>query len=185
MIEWNEQHLMIRDMMRRFIDAEIKPHLHAFEHEGKPPYDVLRKLVKTFGMDEMSRQRFAHQIEQEKSGKPAKSDGDRHGGGDAGMTVIPIIELCRWCPGMVTAFGVSIGLTANAIMSKGTTRQKERWALDILTFDKIGAWAITEPNSGSDAFGSMKSTARRDGSVVYGRTRSRTDTRCALTRCSA
>ena len=29
--------------------------------------------------------------------------------------------------------------------------------------DKIGAWAITEPNSGSDAFGSMRSTARRDG----------------------
>ena len=170
MIEWNEQHLMIRDMMRRFIDAEIKPHLHAFEHEGKPPYDVLRKLVKTFGMDEMSRQRFAHQIEQEKSGKPAKSDGDRHGGGDAGMTVIPIIELCRWCPGMVTAFGVSIGLTANAIMSKGTTRQKERWALDILTFDKIGAWAITEPDSGSDAFGGMKATARRhgDGYVLNG-----------------
>ena len=29
--------------------------------------------------------------------------------------------------------------------------------------EKIGAWAITEPNSGSDAFGSMKSTAKRDG----------------------
>ena len=36
-------------------------------------------------------------------------------------------------------------------------------ALDLLTLDKIGAWAITEPGSGSDAFGGMKSTARRDG----------------------
>ena len=34
---------------------------------------------------------------------------------------------------------------------------------ELLTLEKIGAWAITEPNSGSDAFGSMKSTARRDG----------------------
>ena len=34
---------------------------------------------------------------------------------------------------------------------------------DILTMEKIGAWAITEPNSGSDAFGQMASTARRDG----------------------
>ena len=84
-------------------------------------------------------------------------------GGDAGMTLIPIIELCRYCPGMVTAMGVCIGLTAAAIMSKGTTAQKERWGLDLLTMDKIGAWAITEPGSGSDAFGSMKSTARRDG----------------------
>ena len=48
-------------------------------------------------------------------------------------------------------------------MSKGTIEQKERWALDLLTMDKIGAWAITEPNSGSDAFGGMQSTARRDG----------------------
>jgi acyl-CoA dehydrogenase len=79
------------------------------------------------------------------------------------MSLIPIIELCRVCPGMVTAMGVSMGLTSAAIMSKGTVAQKERWALDLLTMDKIGAWAITEPGSGSDAFGSMRSTARRDG----------------------
>ena len=48
-------------------------------------------------------------------------------------------------------------------MSKGTIAQKKRWALRLLTLEKIGAWAITEPGSGSDAFGSMKSTARRDG----------------------
>ncbi len=79
------------------------------------------------------------------------------------MTLIPIIELCRVCPGMVTAMGVSMGLTAASIMSKGTTDQKERWGLDLLTMDKIGSWAITEPDSGSDAFGSMRATARRDG----------------------
>jgi len=63
--------------------------------------------------------------------------------------------------------GVSAGLTANAVMSKGTLRQKERWALDLFTLDKVGAWAITEPGSGSDAFGGMKSTARRDGNGGY------------------
>jgi alkylation response protein AidB-like acyl-CoA dehydrogenase len=59
--------------------------------------------------------------------------------------------------------GVSVGLTPASIMSKGTIEQKERWAPDLLTMEKIGAWAITEPNSGSDAFGGMQSTARRDG----------------------
>jgi alkylation response protein AidB-like acyl-CoA dehydrogenase len=83
------------------------------------------------------------------------------------MVLIPIIELCRYCPGMVTAMGVSVGLTAQAILSKGTTAQKERWALDLMTLDKIGAWAITEPGSGSYAFGGMKSTARRDGNGGY------------------
>src|SRR5207249_1263934 len=52
---------------------------------------------------------------------------------------------------------------ANAIMSRGTARQKERWALPLLTLETVGAWAITEPGSGSDAFGAMKATARRDG----------------------
>jgi alkylation response protein AidB-like acyl-CoA dehydrogenase len=37
----------------------------------------------------------------------------------------------------------------------------------LLTLEKIGAWAITEPGSGSDAFGSMQSTARRDGADGY------------------
>jgi hypothetical protein len=59
--------------------------------------------------------------------------------------------------------GVSVGLTSAAINGKGTVEQRERWALDLLTLDKIGAWAITEPGSGSDAFGGMKATARRDG----------------------
>src|SRR4030095_9604339 len=73
-------------------------------------------------------------------------------------------------PGMVTAMGVSVGLTSAAILSKGTIAQKERWALDLLPLDKIGAGAITEPGSGSDAFGGMKATARRkgDGYVLNG-----------------
>jgi alkylation response protein AidB-like acyl-CoA dehydrogenase len=77
--------------------------------------------------------------------------------------LLPIIELCRCSPGLVTAMGVSVGLAAATIMSRGTIAQKERWALDLLTFEKVGAWAITEPDSGSDAFGRMQATARRDG----------------------
>jgi acyl-CoA dehydrogenase len=171
MIEWSEQHLMIRDMMQRFIDEEIKPKWHDLEHGELPPYDILRKLMRTFGMDEMARQRFSKQIEREKAAAAAKSRGEaakvrRANGGDAdatGLAMIPIIELCRWCPGMVTALGVSMALTPTAIMSKGTVAQKERWALPLLTLETIGSWAITEPGSGSDAFGGMKSTARRDG----------------------
>jgi len=180
MIEWTEQHQMIRDAMRKFIEAEIKPNLEEFEHGDTPPYDVLRKMMRTFGLDEVARMRFTKRMEREKAAEAvrargeAASDGDSiiGGGGDdgAGMQVIPVIEICRYCPGMVTAMGVSVGLTPAAILSKGTIRQKERWALDLLTMDKIGAWAITEPGSGSDAFGGMKATARRrgDGYVLNG-----------------
>jgi alkylation response protein AidB-like acyl-CoA dehydrogenase len=172
-IEWSEQHRMIRDAVRRFVEAEVVPRIEELEHGDLPPYDILRKLISTFGMDEMARARFRKQLEREKSGASAPSaneaeEGAVPGRGDAvALQLIPIIELCRYCPGLVTAMGVSMGLTAAAILAKGTPRQKERWALPLLTFEKIGAWAITEPGSGSDAFGSMKSTARRDGQGGY------------------
>ena len=167
MFEWTDEQRMIRDAVRQFVEKEIKPHHEALEHGDMPPYDILRKLFATFGMDVMARESFKRRIERERAGETrassSSSDDGGGGGGGAGMTMIPIIELCRYCPGMVTAMGVSMGLTAAAIMSRGTIEQKERWALDLLTLDKVGAWAITEPDSGSDAFGSMKSTARRDG----------------------
>jgi alkylation response protein AidB-like acyl-CoA dehydrogenase len=167
MYKWGEEQLMIRDAVRQFVEAEIKPNLWDLEHGDMPPYDILRKMYRTFGMDQMARDSFKKRIEAERvtaeGGGEAPKRAEGGGGSGVGMTLIPIIELCRYCPGMVTAMGVSVGLTAGTIMSRGTVAQKERWALDLLTLDKIGAWAITEPNSGSDAFGSMKATARRDG----------------------
>ena len=171
MYQWTDEQEMVRGAVRQFIDKEIRPRIDEFEHGDTPPYDVLRKLFRDFGMDVAARDRFAKQMEFEKAVAAAvaagetppekpKRDGD---GGASSLTLIPIIELCKVCPGMVTAMGVSMGLTSAAISSKGTIAQKERWVPDLLTMDKVGAWAITEPGSGSDAFGSMKSTARKDG----------------------
>jgi alkylation response protein AidB-like acyl-CoA dehydrogenase len=176
MIEWSETQLLIRDAVRDFCEKEIAPNLDTLEHGDTPPYDVLRKMVTTFGMDEMARDNFNKTIAAEKAGtdtKSAKVDDDSieartRRADKAAMTMLPTIELSRYCPGMVTALGVSQGLAAGTIMSKGTIAQKERWALPLLTFEKIGSWAITEPNSGSDAFGGMKATAKRsdDGGYV-------------------
>src|SRR5438477_6051363 len=175
MFEWSEEQRMIRDAVRQFVEAEIAPRRDEFEFGDTPPYEVLRKLYRTFGLDVMARDQFKRRLERGGGGSLlGNDDGDDDGEGPqpvdpavranaVAMPMIPIIELCRHSPGMVTALGVSVGLTAAAIMSKGTPAQQERWALDLLTLDKIGAWAITEPNSGSDAFGSMTSTARRDG----------------------
>jgi alkylation response protein AidB-like acyl-CoA dehydrogenase len=171
MIEWSEMHLAIREQIRRFVEQEIAPKREELEYGDVPPYDVLRKMVTTFGLKDMARARFEAQIAKEKAraaaGEPPREPRAPKAGpealNEAAMRMIPIIELCRYSPGMVTALGVSMGLTANAIMGRGTIAQKERWGLPLLTLDAIGAWAITEPGSGSDAFGAMKSTARRDG----------------------
>src|SRR5262245_52386832 len=142
MYEWPEELQMIRDAVRQFVDNEIRPHRDELEFGELPPYDLLRKLYSTFGMDAMARDSFKRRIDAEKNGETRERGSGAGGGGGAGMTMLPIIELCKCSPGMVTALGVSVGLTATAIMSKGTTAQKERWALDLLTLDKVGAWAI-------------------------------------------
>jgi len=169
MYAWSPEQLLIRDAVRQFVEAEIAPRRDELEHGDLAPYDILRKLSSTFGLDAMARARFTAQMDAERrgaaGGEAAKPSGPRSGrdANEIAMSMLPIIEICRYSPGMVTAMGVSMGLTASAIMSRGTTAQKERWVLDLLTLAKIGAWAITEPGSGSDAFGSMRSTARRDG----------------------
>jgi alkylation response protein AidB-like acyl-CoA dehydrogenase len=168
---------MIRDVVRRFVDAEVRPKLDDLEHGDLPPYDIIRKLFATFGMDAMARDSFKRQIERARNNKDSKDsinsknsdtneapqERDPADASLGAFALIPIIELCRVCPGIVAAMGVSLGLAAGTIMSRGTIEQKERWGLDLLTLEKIGAWAITEPDSGSDAIGGMKSTARRDG----------------------
>jgi hypothetical protein len=167
MFEWTEEQKMIKDAVRQFVEKEIAPRVEELEHGDTPPYEVLRLMFKTFGMDAMAGDAFDRRIAKEESGEAAKpisqpndEEGSSSGGG---MMMLPIIEICRYCPGMITAMGVSVGLTGAAIMSKGTLVQKKRWGRDLLTLEKIGSWAITEPGSGSDAFGSMLSTARRDG----------------------
>jgi acyl-CoA dehydrogenase len=168
MFEWSEEQLAIRDAVRRFVEEEIKPNVEELEHGDTPPYEVIRKLYKTFGLDAAARDSFKRALERKTSGSGSGRASDAaaargEGGSNAAVTLIPIIELCHYCPGIVTALGVSTGLAGGTIMKSGTPAQMERWGLDLMTLDKIGAWAITEPNSGSDALGGMKSTAVRDG----------------------
>jgi alkylation response protein AidB-like acyl-CoA dehydrogenase len=163
MYEWSDEQLAIRDAVRRFVDEEIKPNVEELEHGETPPYDVIRKLYRTFGLDVMARESAKKAIERKTNGASAPERSEGGGGGGAALALIPIIELCHYCPGIVTALGVSTGLAGGTIMKSGTPAQMERWGLDLMTIDKVGAWAITEPNSGSDAFGGMVSTAARDG----------------------
>lgn len=149
MLRWSEEQVMYRQAVRRFVDSVVAPQREALEFEGLPPYDVLRQFYKEFGVGESALERF----------EASMSDGPRpprH----AAEKLIPLVEFARCCPGLAVALGTSIDLTAGAILRAGSTEQKRRWVLDLLTLSKIGAWAITEPDSGSDAYGAMRSTAR-------------------------
>ncbi len=67
MIAWTEQQQMIRGMVRDFVEKEIVPHIDDLEYNGLPPYDILRKLFKTFGMDELASANFDKQIAREEA----------------------------------------------------------------------------------------------------------------------
>jgi hypothetical protein len=166
MIDFTDEQKLARRMVRAWAEKELAPLVAKMEKGELLPYDTMRKMLKTFGMDELVKSAFAKLRERS---EPAEENGGGGAGGvgamggDPTMSAIVAIELSRVCPGFTLAFGASLGLAGGAILAKGTLAQKERWALPILTGEKIGAWGMTEPGAGSDAFGSMRTVARRDG----------------------
>ncbi|MGV0655720.1 acyl-CoA dehydrogenase family protein [Mycolicibacterium thermoresistibile] len=166
MLDWSDVDLAVRDAVREFIDKEIRPHLDELESGDMEPYPIVRKLFATFGIDKMAKEALDKRLARLREGGEAKTAGSRggmFGGGSPGMGFVLISELCRVSMGLVTGMGVSLGLTVPTIQSRGTLAQQERWLRGLVTYEKIGAWAITEPDSGSDAFGGMKSYVVRDG----------------------
>jgi alkylation response protein AidB-like acyl-CoA dehydrogenase len=167
MLDWSDVDLAVRDAVREFVDKEIRPHVDELESGEMEPYPIIRKLFATFGIAEMARdslnKRLARLREGGESSEKPSSGGGMFGAGTGSMGFVVVSELCRVSMGIVTGMGVSLGLTVPTIMGRGTLAQQERWLPGLVTYDKIGAWAITEPDSGSDAFGGMKSYVVRDG----------------------
>ncbi|MFE0027476.1 acyl-CoA dehydrogenase family protein [Amycolatopsis sp. NPDC059021] len=166
MIEWSETELLIRDAIREFVDKEIRPVSAELESGDLPPYDLIRKFFASFGVGAMAAEALEKQFARARAkaaGETPEKSSDGGLGGQESMALIAASELARASLGLVASMGVSIGLTAQTIQAKGTLAQQERWLPGLVTFEKVGAWAITEPDSGSDAFGGMKTYVRRDG----------------------
>ncbi|MBF6212429.1 acyl-CoA dehydrogenase family protein [Nocardia puris] len=171
MFEWSETDVMIRDAVQAFIDKEVRPHLDALDSGEMLPYPIIRKLFAEFGIDALGAEavekllarKRAKEAGEPRAEKKEKSSGASPFAGQESLMAVLVGELSGVCMGLVTAMGVSIGLGATTILSRGTLAQQERWLADIVTMKKVAAWAITEPDSGSDAFGGMKTYVRRDG----------------------
>ncbi|RMF15261.1 MAG: acyl-CoA dehydrogenase [Candidatus Dadabacteria bacterium] len=168
MFEFSPQAKMAEQVLRQFCEKEIRPVVRDLDEHRMPPYDLIRKLYDALGIRPMIRaqiEKMIERVENEGGGGELLGGGDPASGGgiDPMMAQIVMKELCRYAPGLALSFGASVGLCGGALLRKGTPEQLRRYAIDVMTFDKIGAWALTEPGAGSDAFGSMKTTARRDG----------------------
>ena len=169
MFEWSDTDLIMRDTIRGFIDKEVRPNLDALETGEIPPYPIARKLFSEFGLDVLAAEAVKTMLDNERAKQEKQETEERSSGGfgglgaQASMAAVLVSELAGVSLGLLSTVGVSLGLGAATIMSRGTLAQKERWLPELMTLEKIAAWAITEPDAGSDAFGGMKTYVKRDG----------------------
>jgi glutaryl-CoA dehydrogenase len=86
-------------------------------------------------------------------------------GGSALLDGMVAMELARVDCSMATFMGVHGGLAMGSIYLCGSDEQKRRWLPAMARMEKIGAFALTEPDVGSGVAGGLTTTAQRDGDV--------------------
>ncbi|MGE0548406.1 MAG: acyl-CoA dehydrogenase family protein [Kofleriaceae bacterium] len=165
MFQLDEQTQMIGGAIRQWCQSVLVPKIPAFEAGTEMPFAVMKQMAKTFGLDAMIGGAVKKRIAKMREGG-GSDDPDKlltAASGNPMMMHVLIKELSRVSPGFAMGFGVSVGLVGGAIATKGTADQIERWGLPISTLQQIGSWCLTEPGAGSDAFGSMRTTATPSG----------------------
>jgi alkylation response protein AidB-like acyl-CoA dehydrogenase len=171
MFRLDEQTQMVATMVRQWCQSQLAPKIPALESGAEMPFELMKKMAKTFGFDSMLGGSIKKRIAKLRAGEEGESDKNLGASvGNPMMMHVVVKEVSRVSPGFAMGFGVSLGLVGGAIVAKGTADQIERWGLPLATLGQIGSWCLTEPGAGSDAFGSMRTIARRDagGYVLEG-----------------
>ncbi|AUX08134.1 acyl-CoA dehydrogenase [Halalkaliarchaeum desulfuricum] len=138
------EHRMIRDTVREFCEAEIEPIAGEIEDEHRFPAEIFEQLGE---LDVMG-----VPIDEEYGGL----------GGDQLMYALVTEELGRVSGGIGLSYAAHVSLGSKPIELFGTDAQKREWLEPLASGEKLGAWALTEPGSGSDA-SDMDTTARKEG----------------------
>jgi alkylation response protein AidB-like acyl-CoA dehydrogenase len=142
--ELTEEHKMFQKFIRDFAKKEISPLVEEAEEKNIFP----KQLFKMMGEMAFLCPRYPEEI--------------GGGGGDKITEIIMAEELNRINAGIAASLMVQGGLSTQPIYRYGSQEQKEKILIPAVKGEKIGAFALTEPNSGSDA-ASIKTRAVRDG----------------------
>ena len=139
-LELNEQQKMIRNMVREFAEKEVAPIAAELDKKGEYPTKTLEKMAKLGLLGTVIPTEY----------------------GGAGLDTISyatvIEEISRKCASTGVITSVHNSLVAYPIMKYGTEEQKKKYLPILAKGEKIGAFAGTEPNAGSD-LGAMQTTA--------------------------
>jgi alkylation response protein AidB-like acyl-CoA dehydrogenase len=149
--EFGDEEESLRETVRKWAQEKLRPRVEQMDRDARMPCDLIDEL---FALGLMGIQ------------IPERYDG---GGGSIFMSALAIAELARVDPSVAVCVDVQNVLVNTAVIRWGSAAQQERY-LPRLARDLVGAYALTEPESGSDAF-ALRSRARRDGSdyVLEGR----------------
>lgn len=124
---------MIREMVREFVDKDIKPIAGKIDKEMQIPQHLVQK-ARELGL-------FGLAFPQEYGGA---------GAGKIGYCVM-LEELAHGCNSFAGLIGAHEGLSAMSIYAGSTEEQKKKYLPSMCSGDKIGCFALSEPNAGSDA----------------------------------
>ncbi len=138
----NDHQKLIRDTVRQFMEAEVRPFVKEWEKEEKFPAEAIRKL------GEMG---CCGMLVPEEWGGP---------GLDTVSYALMLEEVARVHTAMSTALGVTNSAVQAPLLMFGNEAQKKKYLRRMATGEMIGAFCLTEPAAGSDAAG-IQATARR------------------------
>jgi len=130
--------------VRQFMETEVRPVINEYWDKGEFPYELVPKVAQmineTIGEGAYC---FPHP-------NPL-------------LMGMHFVEMARVDPSITTFFGVHWGLCMGSIYMFGSEEQKAKWLPPMQRFEKIGSWALTEPEVGSAAAAGLMTTARREG----------------------
>jgi len=140
----NDHQKLIRDTVRQFMEAEVRPFVKEWEKAEKFPAEAIKKL------GEMG---CCGMLVPEEWGGP---------GLDTVSYALMLEEVARVHTAMSTALGVTNSAVQVPLMMFGTDAQKKKYLRQMATGEMIGAFCLTEPAAGSDAAG-IQARATREG----------------------
>jgi alkylation response protein AidB-like acyl-CoA dehydrogenase len=140
----NENQSMISQMVRDFAEKEIRPNLMEWDESQEFPIEVFKKMGDLGLMGILVPQEY--------------------GGAGFGYFeyVEAIVEVAKVCGSIGLSLAAHNSLCTGHIMYFGSEEQKKKWLPKLASAEWIGAWGLTEANTGSDAL-RMKTTAVQDG----------------------
>ena len=142
--DYSEDQLMIQQMTQDFAKKEILPNINVWDEKQYFPIELFKKAGQQGLMGVLVPEKF--------------------GGSGLGYEeyILVIKEISKVCGAIGLSLAAHNSLCVNHLMKFGNDNQKNKWLPKLSSGQWIGAWGLTEPNTGSDAM-RMKCVAEQDG----------------------